>query len=194
MIKFTAEVFGSDIQLFWSTATETNNHGFEIHRKNLGDRSQELEWEELGFVPGFGTTTEVHHYSFDDGEVHPGKYQYRLKQIDFGGTFEYSNIIEATVDAPIKFSLEQNYPNPFNPTTKIKYQIPASLNPSKGWTFVQLIVYDILGNQIATLVSEDKPAGTYEIEFNGMNLPSGIYIYQVQAGSFVETKKMILLR
>jgi hypothetical protein len=96
------------------------------------------------------------------------------------------------------FVLGQNYPNPFNPSTKIKYQIPASLNPSKGWTLVQLKVYDVLGNEIATLVNEEKPAGEYEVEFNpasGIKYPaSGIYFYQLKAGSYIQTKKMVYLK
>ncbi len=197
LLSFTSEVSGNDVKLIWSTATETNNSGFEIERSPSLIASQTLlwgDWVTAGFVPGFGTTSEVHNYSFMDESLGSGNYQYRLKQIDFDGTFEYSNIIEVKVDAPTEFSLEQNYPNPFNPTTKIKYQIPASLNPSEGGTFVQLVVYDNLGNRIATLVNEQKPTGTYEAEFEGTNLPSGIYFYQLKAGSFVETKKMVLLR
>ena len=145
------------------------------------------EWETVGFVPGFGTTTEIHHYSFTDESLQPGKYQYRLKQIDFDGSFEYSNIIEVTVDAPQEFSLEQNYPNPFNPVTSIQYVVGSQ-------SYVTLKVFDVLGNEVATLVNEQKPAGTYEVEFDATNQPSGIYFYNLKAGSFVETKKMILIK
>ena len=91
-----------------------------------------------------------------------------------------------TVDK-INFTLNQNYPNPFNPSTKIKYTIPNVGN-------VRLNVFNVLGKEIATLVNEEKSAGKYEVEFNAANLPSGIYFYQLQSGSFVETKKMILLK
>jgi len=201
--SFTAEVFGSTVQLFWSTATEINNSGFEILRGVYPERNRRAQndnngWEKISFVPGFGTTTEVHHYSFIDESLPAGNYQYRLKQIDFDGTFEYSNIIEVTIDAPSIFSLEQNYPNPFNPTTKIKYEIPLSPPLLKGESeaggFVTLKVYDVLGNEVATLVNEEKPSGTYEVEFGGTNLPSGIYFYQLKTGSFSETKKMVLLK
>ncbi|MBV6420610.1 MAG: hypothetical protein DAHOPDDO_01867 [Ignavibacteriaceae bacterium] len=193
--SFSAEIIGSDVNLLWSTATETNNSGFDVEKKALsfGEGLGEA-WKTIGFVPGFGTTTEVHHYLFVDERLQAGNYQYRLKQIDFDGTFEYSNIIEVTIDAPIEFSLEQNFPNPFNPTTKIKYTIPASLNPSKGGTLVQLQVFDILGNAVATLINEQKQPGTYEVEFNGTGLPSGIYFYKLKAGTFVQTKKMILIK
>jgi len=120
---------------------------------------------------------------------------------------EPATLVENENQSPYSFELFQNYPNPFNPSTKIKFAIPASsLNPfSKGeGTFVTLKVYDIVGNEIATLVNEEKPAGEYEVEFsakgesasggNAYNLPSGIYFYQLKAGSFTQTKKMILLK
>jgi len=85
------------------------------------------------------------------------------------------------------FNLSQNYPNPFNPSTTIRYEIPER-------SFVTLIIYDVLGNEIAILVNEEKPIGSYEVEFYSKDLPSGIYFYRLQPGSFVETKKMVLLR
>lgn len=97
----------------------------------------------------------------------------------------------------LSYSLEQNYPNPFNPLTKIKYTIPASsLNPFSKveGTLVNIKVYDVLGNETATLVNDYKPAGTYEVTFDGSGLSSGIYFYQLSAGSFVSTKKMILMQ
>jgi hypothetical protein len=126
---------------------------------------------------------------------------YRLKQLDFNGTFVYSPEVDAEVKAPNIFSLEQNYPNPFNPSTKIKYTIPdVALRQAQSDILVTLKVYDILGNEIATLVNEEQPAGSYEIEFNSvgtnrdLSLPSGIYFYKLQAGNFIQTKKMILLK
>ena len=93
------------------------------------------------------------------------------------------------------FVLEQNYPNPFNPSTKIKYSVPSVIaNEVKQSQFVTIKVFDILGNKVATLVNEEKPAGTYEIQWNASQLPSGIYFYKLHAGNFVETKKMILLK
>jgi hypothetical protein len=92
------------------------------------------------------------------------------------------------------FKLMQNYPNPFNPTTKIRYQIPASLNPSKGGTLITLKVYDILGREITTLVNKEQSSGVYEIEFDGSELSSGIYVYQLRAGNLIQNKKMVLLR
>jgi len=151
-------------------------------------------WWAVGFANGYGTTTEPKSYLFTDESFIPGSYEYRLKQIDFDGSFTYSDIIEVEVAVPNIFSLEQNYPNPFNPSTTIRYEIPEQ-------SFVTIKVYDILGNEITTLVNEEKAAGNYEVEFNTSshsgnvrNLTSGIYFYRLQAGSFIETKKMILMK
>jgi hypothetical protein len=198
--SFTAEINGSNVNIIWSTATETNNQGFEIQKQVDNRQSAVGNWRSIGFVPGFGTTTEMHHYSYTDESLQSGNYQYRLKQIDFDGSFEYSNILEVTIDAPTEFTLEQNYPNPFNPSTKIKYSIPSvTLRQAQSDIPVTLIVYDVLGNEVATLVNEEKPAGTYEVEFNVAQvsrpeLASGIYFYQLKAGNFLEIKKMILLK
>ena len=123
LISLTAEVDNKVVTLFWQTATETNNQGFEIEKLKNSKIEKLQDWERIGFVEGKGTTTEIQSYSFQD-DPEPGKYKYRLKQIDFDGTFAYSPEVEAEIKAPNVFSLEQNYPNPFNPTTKIKYTIP----------------------------------------------------------------------
>jgi hypothetical protein len=197
--SFTASVLQNEkaIQLNWTTATETNNSGFEILRFTQNDN----EWKTIGLVPGFGTTTEPKSYSFIDENITTGTYKYRLKQIDFNGTFEFSNEIEVKVDfTPMEFVLYQNYPNPFNPTTTIKYEIPLGFAASpfnKGGTkgaFVTLKVYDILGNEVATLVNEEKQPGVYEVEFDASLLASGLYLYKLQSGSFVQTMKMILTK
>jgi hypothetical protein len=147
----------------------------------------------VGFVGGSRTTTESKYYSFIDNDIKTGFYNYRLKQIDYDGTYEYSDIVEVEVPAPNEFALLQNYPNPFNPSTKIKFTVPVTLSGVEG-SLVTLKVYDVLGNEIATLVNEEKPAGGYSIDFNASNFPSGIYFYQLKAGNFIQTRKMILLR
>ena len=145
------------------------------------------EWNEISFITGHGTTTETQSYSFVDENLTSGKYIYRLKQIDLDGTFKYSDEIEVEVSVPEKFELSQNYPNPFNPNTSIKYQIAIS-SP------VSLKIYDVLGNEVATLVNEVKPAGSYEVNFDASSLSSGTYFYKLHAGNVVKTKKMILLK
>src|SRR3990170_1131204 len=198
LISFTSTSNGKDVTLNWSTATELNNYGFEVQRKAFA-----REFATVAFVKGQGTTTQKNEYNFSDKSLDEGKYFYRLKQMDFNGSFEFSKTIEVDVRLVNEFTLEQNFPNPFNPTTKISWQSPVS-----SWQTLK--VFDILGNEIATLVDEYKPAGIYEIEFSnaethhGVSLPSGVssrggyasgvYFYRIQAGNFIETKKMIFLR
>jgi photosystem II stability/assembly factor-like uncharacterized protein len=176
LFSFSVEVIDNDVILNWTTATETNNFGFEIERKTVN-----YHWERIGFVDGHGTTIEPQFYSYVDETVASGIYKYRLKQTDYDGSFEYSEIIEVEVGILTQFSLAQNYPNPFNPSTKIKYSVPQSSN-------VIIKVFDILGNEIETLVDEEKSVGTYEINWHAERLPSGVYFYRLQAGSFVTLK------
>jgi hypothetical protein len=170
------------VVLKWSTATELNNQMFEIER-----RSEVGQYTTIGFVEGYGTTTEPQEYSYIDNTVETGTYFYRLKQIDFSGQYEYSDEIEVEVNGPLTFALEQNYPNPFNPSTTIKYSVPEN-------SFVKLSVYNLIGEEVNVLVSRQIDAGFYEIEFNGTGLPSGIYFYKLQVENIVETKKMILMK
>jgi len=181
LTSFSANSINGNIILNWSTASEINNRIFEIERRN-----ESSSFITIGYVEGKGTTTEQQEYSFIDKNISAGKYLYRLKQIDFDGTFEYSNEIEVDA-APLSFSLEQNYPNPFNPSTKISYSIPHK-------SFVTLKIFDPLGSMVSELVNEEKEAGRYEIDFSAVDFSSGVYFYKIQAGNFVETKKMILLR
>ncbi len=172
-----------EVHLSWRTASEQNNAGFEVERSL--DRET---FTQIGFVRGNGTTTEAQNYNFTDrGTFNAQKVYYRLKQVDFDGQFEYSNIIEVNISLPTKFALAQNYPNPFNPTTAIAYELPRTAK-------VVLKVYDVLGREVATLVNQEQAAGRYVQSFNASNLASGIYFYRLQAGNFVETKKMMLVK
>lgn len=189
LTSFTAFVNDKQVQLKWITATELNNSGFSVERKIEGN-----DWKKIGFVSGNGTTTENHFYSYTDDLTsvftNNGKILYRLKQIDFDGSFEYSNTLEVVLLTPDKFTLEQNYPNPFNPSTIITFHLAKASN-------VELKVYDIIGNEIATLVNEYRPAGVYKVPFsidNNDGLSSGIYFYKITAGDFVQTRKMILIK
>ncbi|MBE0551696.1 MAG: T9SS type A sorting domain-containing protein [Ignavibacterium sp.] len=194
LTSFTANVVDGKTKLEWQTASELNNSGFEIEKSVFSPQSsvgEKKNWIKLGFVNGKGTTTEFSNYSFVDDEQLVQKTYYRLNQIDFDGTFSYSDEIEVDVNAPLTFSLAQNYPNPFNPSTKISWQSPVG-----SWQTLK--VYDILGNEVATLVNEYRNAGNYEIDFQStvgnQQLANGVYIYQLRVGGFFETKKMILLK
>lgn len=174
-------------ELRWSTATEVNNKGFAVERSQRSKVGGQILWEKIGFVEGNGTTSEFHHYSFADDNIVEGKTEYRLKQIDFDGSFTYSRVIEIENNIPVKFVLEQNYPNPFNPSTDINFTIP-------GKYFVTLKVYDVLGNEIATLVKEEKEEGNYTYKFDATKLPSGLYFYTLNAGNYSLSKKMLLIK
>lgn len=195
LTSFIASVIGENVVLNWITSSELNNSGFEIQKANHTSTSLSVtEWGGIGFISGNSTTTGKSFYSFVDQSAVAGKSFYRLKQIDFDGSFEYSNIVEVDFNLPIEFSLEQNYPNPFNPSTKIKYNIPSVISTIGRNLNVLLKVYDVLGNEIAILVNEEKPAGNYEVNFDASKLSSGVYFYKLQAGNFAETKKMNLIR
>jgi len=182
LTSFTASVNSNNVFLNWRTATETNNKGFEVQRKTLNS-----DWTNISFINGQGTTTRSHQYSYTDRNLEAGNYFYRLKQIDFNGSFEYSNIVTANVFTADKFELAQNYPNPFNPSTKIEYSIPSDGN-------VILSVYNVLGQKVSSLINGFIKAGTYTINFNASNLNSGLYFYKLESGNFTSVKKMMLLK
>ena len=186
LASFTVNALGNDVVLKWTTATETNNRGFDIERK-VCSAALTGKWEKIGFMAGSGTTTDPESYSYSDINVTAGNYFYRLKQIDFNGASSYSTEIQVEVNAPSQFILAQNYPNPFNPATTINYQIPKTM-------FVTLKVYDILGREVAILVNQYRQAGKYETKFNAEHLPGGVYFYQLIAGDYTNTKRMILLK
>ncbi len=185
--SFSGVVNKDKILLSWQTATEKNNKGFVVQRKTINEK-----YKVLSFINGNGTTTDNHNYSFTDSKVKPGNYTYRLKQIDFDGSVEYSNEINVNVESPAVYSLEQNYPNPFNPSTKINFSLTSD---SK----VNLKVFDILGREVEELINNNLQAGSHSINFNAENLPSGIYIYRLEAigkdgKNFASVKKMILTK
>ena len=182
LISFSASVTGNSIILNWSTATELNNSGFEIERKLPNSN-----WERIGFILGAGSTTENRTYSYYDDSLSLGLYSYRLKQIDFDGSFEYSKTIEVEVNNPGEYYLNQNYPNPFNPSTKITFILPQE-------SFVTLIVYNSLGERVMTLINEVINSGKHSINFNAGNLSSGTYLVELKAENFVDVKKMNLIK
>jgi hypothetical protein len=176
LTSFTANVSNGNVILSWATATETNNSGFEIER----------DGNVIGFVPGFGTTTEPKAYSFTDNPTGGNTFTYRLKQVDFDGTYEYFDAIEVSFNVNT-FTLYQNYPNPFNPSTMIKYELNEAGN-------VSLKIYDVLGKEVSTLVNEYQTPGIYEVNFNANNTATALYIYELRANDNVITKKMTLLK
>jgi len=183
LTSFSAIYNKTDITLHWETATEVNNQGFSVERSINYN-----EWQSIAFIEGSGNSTTPNQYSYIDKNLSSGvtKILYRLKQIDYDGSFEYSDIVEVEV-TPRQYELSQNYPNPFNPTTAIEFSVPIE-------SFVELKVFDILGNEVATLADDNYPSGNYKADFDGNNLPSGIYLARITAGNFVQTRKMMLLK
>ena len=186
LTSFSAVVSKGSVDLKWSTATEINNAGFEIERSIAS-----ANWEKIGYVNGAGTTTERNEYSYTDKNVQAGKVFYRLKQIDFDGTYEYSNVVEVNTLVPSTFAVYQNYPNPFNPTTNIKFDLPTNSN-------VKISLVNMIGEETVVL-DKNFTAGTNHVTIDGSAFTSGVYIYIVKAvgengKTMLSSKKMILLK
>ncbi len=184
LTSFSASTSTNGVTLLWNTASEINNHGFEVERSYDGNT-----FSNVGFVNGAGTSTETHNYTFTDkldNNVN-GVLYYRLKQVDLNGQCNYSQILTVKFDIPMQYSLAQNYPNPFNPVTTIKYTVPQN-----GQVSIKL--YDITGREVETLVNEVKSVGSYELKVNAQNLASGVYFYRMTAKDFVSVKKLSILK
>ncbi len=189
LVSFTGISRGNAVELRWKTATEVDNYGFGIERKSMNNEQSTINnWTKVAFVQGNGTSNVPHNYSYTDN-VGIGKFSYRLKQIDRDCKFQYSAVVEATVGiAPHAIMLGQNYPNPFNPETSIEFAVPAA-----GHTTLK--VYNMLGQEIATLVNGNMEAGVLNrVSFNGSNFPSGMYFYTLRSGNFVDMKKMLMIK
>ena len=184
LVMFEGEYEDYKINLIWETTSEFNNQGFEVERS-----VDQEDWIKIGFVEGHGTTDIPVEYSFTDDEILFDTYYYRLKQIDLDDEFEYSPIIEVEAEEMVeKIVLEQNYPNPFNPVTSIRFSVVER-------TFVDLIVYNIIGDKIETLFRDVAEEGRiYDLTFDGSGLASGIYFYRLSTEDKIEIKKMILVK
>jgi hypothetical protein len=182
LISFTVTVTTQGVQLQWNTVTETNNAGFAIERSEDGK-----SWSELAFVKGNGTTTNPVSYSFRDGQVKAGTYKYRLKQVDYSGSYAYSTIITTAVGVPVEFALMQNYPNPFNPSTVIEFALPKDET-------VSLKVYNAIGEMVTELVNSKLAAGYHTTVWDASSVPSGIYYCRISAGEYSSVKKMMLVK
>ena len=182
--SFVHLVDKNNVSLNWTTTAEMNNSGFDIERKLTSSE----EWSKAGTVEGNGTVNEQQSYSFTDRNVNAGKYNYRLKQVDFNGNFEYFNLSsEVIVSIPVSYKVSQNYPNPFNPSTKVDFELPTDGN-------VSITIFDNSGRLVATMINEFKSAGYHTVNFNAINLASGAYFYRISSGTFTEIKRMVLIK
>jgi hypothetical protein len=180
------------VTLTWITQSEMDSYGFQVERSaNSTDGFVAIS----PLIPGHNTTVEPQTYKFTDHDVPDGKWFYRLKSIAMDQSVSYSAVVEVsniasvdwTVDAPKEYGLMQNYPNPFNPRTGVRYQVP-------GVSCVKLLVYDLLGREVAVLVNERKVPGQYEVSFDASGLASGIYIYRLVAGDYIANRRMALVK
>lgn len=187
LISFISSVNRNSVILNWSTSSEIDNEGFEIQR-SLGDD----QWSAAGYVEGSGNSSIRNNYSFTDKNLASGNYKYRLKQVDFNGNFEYFNLSnDVVVGIPGSYNLSQNYPNPFNPSTKIDFELPVDGE-------VSILLYDVSGREVRSIIKETKQAGYYSINFNASDLASGMYFYRMisraNGKDFVAVRKMIVIR
>jgi len=187
LISFTADVNKNNAMLSWSTSSESNNSGFEIERS--GNNGQ---WSKIGFVHGKGNSSSQNFYFFADKNLNTGIYNYRLKQIDYNGNYEYYYLQnEINIGKPEEFSLKQNYPNPFNPMTKIDFSLPEDGN-------VSLSVYDNSGKLVSKLMNGSVNSGYHSVNFNASGISSGIYFYKLEFEnkdkSFSKVMKMAVLK
>jgi hypothetical protein len=193
LASFTYGVSGRNVNLKWVTSMEQNNSGFEIYRINeTADKGVQSNWAKIGFVNGKGNYNGMTEYNFSDNNLNSGKYNYKLKQIDYNGNFEFFEMNgTVSIGTPGKINLAQNYPNPFNPMTNIGFEIPQDAK-------VTLRVYDISGREIATLVDEFKTAGYHTVKFDASNFASGMYFYKIRVdakGGITEyTRKMSVVK
>jgi hypothetical protein len=170
----------------WETLSETDTYRFYIQRQGTA-------WVTIDSVDAGGTSLSRRQYAVTDATVPAVTWTYRIKELDRNGAVHYSPTVSTTLEAisselhVTAYALEQNYPNPFNPVTTIRFALPVAGN-------VTLRVFNLLGQETATLVNENRPAGEYSVPFNGSGLSSGVYFYRLQAGSFEEIKSLVLLR
>ena len=173
----------SKVDLNWVTKTEVSNYGFYVER-----RINEGDWNSITFIEGHGNSNSPKEYSYSDKDLFAGgsKFQYRLKQIDTDGQFEYSDVVEVEI-MPTQFELSQNYPNPFNPSTTIRFSLPKE-------TQLKINIYNMLGELVETLAEGTYEAGYHKVTFNASSLPSGAYVYRIESSDFVQVRKMVLIK
>ncbi len=186
LTSFVSAVTANNVELKWTTSSELNNSHFEIERRISGSSV----WNNAGRVSGNGTISTPVSYSYTDRNLSSGRYDYRLKQVDFNGNYEYFNLSnEVELGVPAKFSLYQNYPNPFNPETKIRYDMNVEGN-------VSIKVFDFTGKEVVSLVNGFMPAGYHTASFNAgaLGLSSGIYFYKMETAGYLKVLKMTLIK
>jgi hypothetical protein len=191
LISFTNSVNKNDVKLVWVTDNEINNAGFDVERAAISPGVSML-WNKIGFVEGKGNTAWQSIYTYEDIKMRSGSYRYRIKQIDYNGNYEYFELAnDVEIAKPGKFFIGQNYPNPSNPRSKIDFELPVDGR-------VSIRLYNLLGEEVSTVLDETREAGYYSAEFDGSMLASGVYFYRIYAEGkserFTKTMKMVLVK
>lgn len=182
LTSFKVNYSNGSVYLQWFTSAEANNYGFEIQK-----RYDNTQFEKIGFVNGFGSTTEENNYSFTDNDLQSYRIYYRLKQIDFNGNFKFSDVVMIEDAVLNEFQLYRNYPNPFNPSTTIKYSLPRQSR-------IKISLYNILGNLVETLFDGEQTTGIHRLILNAKDLSSGVYFVSMEADHFNKSIKISLVK
>jgi len=190
LVSFTAQGNRLGAVLRWSTATEKDNYGFEVERRAIANfESTIADYRKIAFVAGAGTSTSARDYSYTDANVAPGRYAYRIKQIDRDGSSAAFTEAEVAVGVAEKMLvLEPNYPNPFNPSTTMAFSIAND-------AVTTLSVYNLLGQNVMTLFNGQATAGImYQVVFDASSLPSGSYVARLESGGQQVVRGMVLMK
>jgi len=191
LTTFTGTARRQSVELNWKTATETNNYGFEVERTSMSNEQSTInnqQWRKIGFAEGAGNSNAPREYSFADKGLRGGTYNYRLKQIDRNGNFNYTEAITVEILVPRELTLSQNYPNPFNPSTTIEFTLPEDGR-------VSLKIFDVLGREVATLINEERSAGVmHSATFDASAYGSGIYFSRLEYKSAQLMKRLLLVK
>ncbi len=182
LMNLSARRIDNLIAVDWATASEENNYGFEIQMQREG----ETVWDILGFVEGNGNSTGVQNYRYEFSETTGSRLLVRLRQIDFDGSYSFSPVIEVR-SGGYSFTLHQNYPNPFNPSTSISFELPSAMRAT-------LEISNSYGAVVRTLDLGELAAGAHETAIDMKELPSGVYVYRLQAGGSTQTRRMHLVK
>jgi hypothetical protein len=174
---------GGGLLVHWETLSELNTFRFYVERKGGA-------WRTIDSVNGAGTVLTKREYAVSDSGAAAGPWTYRIREVDLNGTVRYSQAASTVAGhgiTPAAFALEQNFPNPFNPETTLRYTLPVDSR-------VSLVVFNVLGESVATLVNGEVEAGTHVVRFSPAGLSSGMYYYKLRAGNFQDTKRLMILR
>jgi hypothetical protein len=187
LTRFEARLDGQSVMLSWETASETNNAGFAVlHTTN--PKGEADQWLEALFVEGHGTTTEAQSYHYRLEGLNPGTHRFRLKQIDYDGTFAYSPEVEVTVELAEAYRLSAAYPNPFNPQASFTLAVRRAQK-------VRVAVYNLLGQRVAVLHEGVLPANeTHRFVFEAGRLASGLYMIRAEGKQFAATRQVMLAK